>query len=270
MAGLLALGKSDPDIAAEPLPRRTVQTHVSHILAERGARSRWELGARSRRELGVRGHPAVPDGGWPRGWRPSGYAGPRPQWEWRMSHPGFGAHADIRQNHENGRTMPATVPDHRMRAIYDCHSGALLRTLLNWTYGDWQAAEDLMQETMMRAWRHLDTLDPDPHALRPWLFTVARRIAIDRFRAREARPPETEPETLEQVAEPVEPLERLLDRETLLGALRGLSEAHRSALIHVYLMDCTVPEAARSLGVPEGTVKSRLHHGLRAVRSSLL
>lgn len=156
-----------------------------------------------------------------------------------------------------------------MRAIYDCHSTALLHTLLNWTYGDWQAAEDLMQETMLRAWRHLETLNADPVTLRPWLFTVARRIAIDRFRAREVRPPETEPESLEQVAEPAEPLERLLDRETLLGALRELSEAHRSALVHVYVMDQTVPEAAATLGVPEGTVKSRLHHGLRAVRSSL-
>lgn len=159
--------------------------------------------------------------------------------------------------------------DHRMRTIYDHHAGALLHTLLNWTHGDWQAAEDLMQETMLRAWRHLETLDADPHTLRPWLFTVARRIAIDRFRAREVRPPETEPETLEQLAEPAEPLERLLDRETLLGALRGLSEAHRSALIQVYLMDQTVPEAAATLGVPEGTVKSRLHHGLRAARTSL-
>jgi RNA polymerase sigma-70 factor (ECF subfamily) len=156
-----------------------------------------------------------------------------------------------------------------MRAIYDCHSTALLHTLLNWTYGDWQAAEDLMQETMLRAWRHLETLNADPVTLRPWLFTVARRIAIDRFRAREVRPPETEPDPLEQVAEPAEPLERLLDRETLLGALRELSEAHRSALVHVYVMDQTVPEAAAMLGVPEGTVKSRLHHGLRAVRSSL-
>ena len=156
-----------------------------------------------------------------------------------------------------------------MRAIYDCHSSALLHTLLNWTYGDWQAAEDLMQETMLRAWRHLETLNADPLTLRPWLFTVARRIAIDRFRAREVRPPETEPESLEQVPEPAEPLERLLDRETLLGALRELSEAHRSALVQVYVMDKTVPEAAATLGVPEGTVKSRLHHGLRAVRSSL-
>jgi RNA polymerase sigma-70 factor, ECF subfamily len=164
--------------------------------------------------------------------------------------------------------MSTSALDRRMRTIYEQHAGALLRALLNWTRGDWQAAEDMMQETMLRAWRHLETLDTDPHALRPWLFAVARRIAIDRFRAREVRPPETEPETLEQLAEPAEPLERLLDRETLLGVLRGLSEAQRSALVQVYLLDQTVPEAAATLGLPEGTVKSRLHHGLRAARTS--
>jgi RNA polymerase sigma-70 factor, ECF subfamily len=165
--------------------------------------------------------------------------------------------------------MVAMVLENRMQRIYDSHSGALLRTLLNWTYGDWQAAEDLMQETMVRAWRNLDTLNTDPQTLRPWLFTVARRIAIDRFRARLTRPTETEPDPLEHVVERDEPFEQLLDRETIREALRGLSEAHRSALVQVYLLDQTVPEAALVLGVPEGTVKSRLHHALRAVRANL-
>jgi RNA polymerase sigma-70 factor, ECF subfamily len=169
----------------------------------------------------------------------------------------------------NTTTLQRRTPAYRMQAIYDLHSAALLRTLLNWTYGDWQAAEDLMQETMVRAWRHLDTLNTDPDTLRPWLFTVARRIAIDRFRAKLVRPPETEPEALEEAVEPAEPLERLLDRSTVVGALRELSEVHRSALIEVYLRDQTVPEAAAVLGVPEGTVKSRLHHGLRAARAAV-
>jgi RNA polymerase sigma-70 factor, ECF subfamily len=157
-----------------------------------------------------------------------------------------------------------------MRIIYDLHSAALQRTLLNWTYGDWQAAEDLMQETMLRAWRHLETLNADPRTLRPWLFTVGQRIAIDRHRAREARPPETEPEALAELPEPGDPFERLLDAATVVAALRPLGEVHRTALIQVYLMDRTVPEAAVALGVPEGTVKSRVHHGLRAARRAAM
>ena len=169
----------------------------------------------------------------------------------------------------NTTTLHRRTPATRMQAIYDLHSAALLRTLLNWTYGDWQAAEDLMQETMVRAWRHLDTLNTDPETLRPWLFTVARRIAIDRFRAKLVRPPETEPEALDDAVEPTEPLDHLLDRSTIVGALRALSEVHRTALVEVYLRDRTVPEAAVVLGIPEGTVKSRLHHGLRAARAAV-
>jgi RNA polymerase sigma-70 factor (ECF subfamily) len=161
------------------------------------------------------------------------------------------------------------TPAHPMQTIYDLHSATLLRTLLSWTYGDWQAAEDLMQETMLRAWRHLDTLNTNPETLRPWLFTVARRIAIDRFRAKLLRPPETEPDALDEAIDPTEPLTRLLDRNTLVTALRNLSDVHRAALVEVYLRDRTVPEAAAVLGIPEGTVKSRLHHALRAARAAV-
>jgi RNA polymerase sigma-70 factor, ECF subfamily len=169
----------------------------------------------------------------------------------------------------NTTALPRRTPAYRMRTIYDLHSAVLLRTLLSWTYGDWQTAEDLMQETMVRAWRNLDTLNTDPETLRPWLFTVARRIAIDRFRSKLVRPLETEPEGLEAAVEPAEPLERLLDRSTVVSALRELSEVHRSALVEVYLKDRTVPEAAAALGIPEGTIKSRLHHGLRAARAAV-
>ncbi|MBR7831825.1 sigma-70 family RNA polymerase sigma factor [Actinospica durhamensis] len=170
-----------------------------------------------------------------------------------------------------GQRPPASAAhaSARMRTIYHLHSAALLRTLLNWTHGDLQAAEDLMQETMVRAWRNLETLNADPQTLRPWLFTVARRIAIDRFRARVVRPLETEPEPLDEAVEPAEPYKRVLDRAIVVGALRELSEVHRTALVQVYLMDRTVPEAATALGVPEGTVKSRVHHGLRAVRAAV-
>ena len=165
--------------------------------------------------------------------------------------------------------MTAMVLEDRMQAIYETHSGALQRTLLIWTYGDWQAAEDLMQETMVRAWRNLGKLNADPQALGPWLFAVARRIAVDRFRARVARPRESAPDQLERACAPEEPFERLLDRDTIRGALAGLSEAHRAVLVHVYLLDRTVPETAAALGLPEGTVKSRVHYALRAVREAL-
>ena len=156
--------------------------------------------------------------------------------------------------------------DERIEAIYDAHSTALMHALLGWTSGDWQASEDLLQETMMRAWRNIEVLNPDPAVLRPWLMTVARRVTIDRFRARVARPLETGVAEIEPLCEHADPYEHLLDRHMLRAVLGGLSELHREALVHVYLLDRTVPEAAAALGVPEGTVKSRLHHALRTVR----
>lgn len=154
----------------------------------------------------------------------------------------------------------------RMEAIYDAHSAALMHALLGWTSGDWQASEDLLQETMVRAWRSIEMLNPNPAVLRPWLMTVARRVTIDRFRARAARPPETDVAEIDGLCGHPDPYEHLLDRQVLRAVLRSLSDLHREALVQVYLLDRTVPQAAAALGVPEGTVKSRLHHALRAVR----
>jgi RNA polymerase sigma-70 factor, ECF subfamily len=158
----------------------------------------------------------------------------------------------------------------RMRTLYQIHGESLIRACLHWTRGDRQGAEDLMQETMLRAWRNLDKFDCEPAALRPWLMTVAQRIAIDMFRARSTRPPESEDNcSLEWLIESSEPLGRIHDRDMIRVALRGLSQEQRVALCHVYVLDQTIPETARRLGVPEGTVKSRVHYGLRALRDTL-
>ena len=160
-------------------------------------------------------------------------------------------------------------PQERMRALYEIHADALVRAFLHWTCGDRQAAEDLMQETMLRAWRNLDKLYADPVALRPWLLTVGRRIAIDALRARAARPAETTGDSFERMLSP-EPYGRILDRSIIRELLSGLSVEHRTALVHVYVHDLTVPQTALVLGIPEGTVKSRLHNALRSLREALV
>jgi RNA polymerase sigma-70 factor (ECF subfamily) len=161
--------------------------------------------------------------------------------------------------------------EERMRVLYQIHSDHLVRTFLYWTYGDRQIAEDLMQETMMRAWQNLDKLYRDPALVRPWLMTVARRIAIDMLRARGARPTEVSDDASEWAVslEAPEPFGRVHDRCVIDAALDGLPKEQRAALLCVYILDQTVPQAARRLGVPEGTVKSRLHYALRALRASL-
>ena len=159
------------------------------------------------------------------------------------------------------------VDDERMRTLYATYGPSLLRTIAGWTRGDREAAEDLLQETMLRAWRNLHTLDDRP--IRPWLLTVARRLAIDASRSRAARPPECGDEPLGHLAARHDDVERVLDRDLLTNAMAGLSDPQRTVLFHVYYLHSTMRQTAETLGIPEGTVKTRTRHALRALRTDL-
>lgn len=168
-----------------------------------------------------------------------------------------------------GSVTSVASTEERMRLLYEVNEAALMRSLVGWTCGDRQAAEDLVQETMLRAWRNLHVLHEDPRSVRPWLLTVSRRLAIDLLRARAARPTEVEDTPLEWIPETAEPYEQVLDRAVLRDALAGLSATHRTVLTQVYILHRPVRQAAQVLGVPEGTVKSRTHNALRALREAL-
>jgi RNA polymerase sigma-70 factor, ECF subfamily len=154
------------------------------------------------------------------------------------------------------------------KALYQEHRSALFWHVLRLTGGDQQWAEDVVQETLFRAWRNADKLDDAPGLLRAWLFTVARRIVIDGRRGKGARPQEVEPGPLELVAVP-DGTDRVLSAMVVAEAMRSLSPEHREAILQTYLKDRTVNEAAAVLGVPPGTVKSRVYYALRALRRAL-
>ena len=156
--------------------------------------------------------------------------------------------------------------DERMRAMYQAHAEALYRFLLRLTFGERQAAEDLLQETFLRAWRHLDGLNADVNTLGPWLFTVARRLSIDSSRARLARPLESSVVDVAAVPAGDDAIESVLARETVRLALTKLSPEHRTVVVEIYHNGRSVGEAAALLGIPEGTVKSRTYHALRRLR----
>lgn len=166
---------------------------------------------------------------------------------------------------------PARGVEERMRALYEVNSPSLLLTVLGWTRGDRQAAEDLVQETMIHAWRNLDSLRGDPRATRAWLLMMSRRLAVDSARDRATRPVEVgiEDEPVAHIPGGVEPYEQVLDREVLRLALRELSAIHRAVLVQVYFLNRPVRQTAQALGVPEGTVKSRTYNALRALRRQL-
>ena len=148
--------------------------------------------------------------------------------------------------------------------LYRRYSKPLLAFVLRLT-GDRQQAEDIVQETMLRAWRHGDQLDPTARSPMPWLTTVARRIVIDQQRRKHARPAEAGEDMLDKV--PVtDETEDVLRSVLVADALRELSPIHREVLNETILRDRTVNDAAAVLGIPAGTVKSRLYYALRALR----
>jgi RNA polymerase sigma-70 factor, ECF subfamily len=153
-----------------------------------------------------------------------------------------------------------------VRALYAEHAAPLLRYAIHLMSGDRQRAEDIVQETLLRAWQHPEAIAGRP--ARPWLFAVARNLAIDSYRARRARPHEVGEAALEVVAVPDE-ADRALESWAVADALATLRPEHRLVLLETYYRGKSVAEAASTLGVPAGTVKSRTFYALRALRLAL-
>jgi RNA polymerase sigma-70 factor (ECF subfamily) len=160
---------------------------------------------------------------------------------------------------------PGAEDDLIVAELYRLYRAPLMSFVLRLTAGDRQHAEDVVQETMLRAWRQASQLDPSAPSLMPWLATVARRIVIDEQRRRNARPAETGEAMLEK-ASVTDGTDDLLRSVVVADALRALSPAHRQILNETILRDRTVNEAAEALGIPVGTVKSRVYYAIRALR----
>ncbi|MEV6058032.1 sigma-70 family RNA polymerase sigma factor [Streptomyces sp. NPDC052107] len=179
--------------------------------------------------------------------------------------------------HRSGRRVSgsgtiSTTDEDLLRALYAEHAGPLFRYVLRLTSGDRQWAEDVVQETLLRAWQHPSAFEPARGPARAWLCTVARRLVIDTHRARQARPAEVGGEALERVAEQTpgeDRIEKALQSWAVAEAVRALSPDHRAVLLETYYRGRTVAEAAQVLGIPPGTVKSRTYYALHALRLAL-
>ena len=169
----------------------------------------------------------------------------------------------------DGTAGPASrADDELMRALYHEHAGPLFGYVLRLVAGDRHQAEDVVQETLLRAWRSVDQLSRSARNLRPWLVTVARRIVIDAHRSRTARPQEVDATPLESLPAADE-TERALRLMTISDAMADLTQAHREVLVATYFGGRTVNEAAEELGIPAGTVRSRAFYALRSLRIAL-
>lgn len=154
-----------------------------------------------------------------------------------------------------------------LRAAHRAHAGELFRFALR-QLGDAGAAEDVVQEVFLRAWRSAESFDVRRGSLRVWLFAIARNLVVDQARRRAVRPVQpVGTEALVALAGGDGGFdEATMTAWTVEEGLRRLSDEHRVALVETYLRGRTYAEVAVELGVPAGTVRSRVFYGLKALR----
>jgi RNA polymerase sigma-70 factor, ECF subfamily len=156
-----------------------------------------------------------------------------------------------------------------MKALYDEHAAVLWRYAVRLT-GDHSHAEDVVQETLLRAWQHPEVIGDTERSARAWMFTVARNMIIDDRRSARYRHviASTDVDGAPEQSTPDE-VNAALDRLLIADAMAQLSVEHRAVVERSYYRGWTTTQIAADLQIAEGTVKSRLHYGLRALRLTL-
>ena len=154
-----------------------------------------------------------------------------------------------------------------VRRLSDEHGDALFGWALR-RFADRRDAEEVVAEAMVRAWRNHHQFDPDRGSERSWVFGIVRTTAADHFR-RNRRHLSAVPDSDVDPA-PAESRVDLVAEATLVqDALMDLSDNHREVLVLAHFEALKIDEIAHRIGVPPGTVKSRIHYGMRSLRAAL-
>ncbi|WP_394552582.1 sigma-70 family RNA polymerase sigma factor [Agromyces sp. MMS24-JH15] len=153
-----------------------------------------------------------------------------------------------------------------LRELHDAYAATLWRYVVH-LCGSTSAADDVVQETLLRAWRSPGILEQDPATVRSWMFTVARHLVIDEARSARRRhevgvgdPPERPS---------ADRTDELFERLLIEDALATLTADHRAIVVAAYFEGRSTSELAAEFDIPEGTAKSRLHYALRALRLAM-
>lgn len=153
--------------------------------------------------------------------------------------------------------------------LYDNYSGALLGILLSIVKNN-EEAENLLQDSFVKAWKYIHRYDSNKGRLFTWLVTICRNTALNFLRSRqhisktEIREAEISVHTHALATEPVH-----LEYIGLGKAVEKLDEKHRVVINLVYFWGYTQQEAAEELGLPLGTVKTRIRMALQILRNQL-
>jgi len=160
-----------------------------------------------------------------------------------------------------------------MRAAYLAHAPELFRFALR-ALGDAGAAEDAVQDTFLRAWLAAGRYDPDVSSVRVWLFAITRNVVIDAARrAAATSSPQipADPDAVASGLDPVpDPSDRVVAGWLVTAALARLSPDHRRAVVETQVRDRPGDQVAAELGIPVGTLRSRVFYALREMRSTLV
>jgi len=152
-----------------------------------------------------------------------------------------------------------------LQELHDRYASKLWWFAMRRTH-DRQLSEDIVQEVLLRAWKDPGLGQRDQAAARAWLFTASRNLIIDRWRSAASRheqrmdPPEESAEDSTSV---------VLDRWLIADALASLPVEQRSVINAANYEGRSIADISARLRIPEGTVKSRLHYGLRTLRLAL-
>jgi RNA polymerase sigma-70 factor (ECF subfamily) len=177
---------------------------------------------------------------------------------------------------EGERRVRSTTPDDRredpveaaVREDLATHAPELYHVVRR-SLGDDGLAEEVVQDVVVRAWRARDRFDERRGSRRTWLFAIARNAVVDAVRHRRRRPQPAA--TIEEGSVVVEDdTDQVVLRLQVHAALRTLSDEQRTAIVEVHHRGRPYAEVAEELGVPVGTLRSRVYYGLRAMRAAMI
>ncbi len=154
-----------------------------------------------------------------------------------------------------------------VRRLTDDHGDALF----GWARGrfdDRRDAEEVVSEALVRAWRNYAQFDPERGSERAWVFGILKTTAADHYRKNRRHLRSVDPSEAPEASVEV-PLDALADSTLVRDGLMSLSGPHRDVLVAAYFGGLSVTEIAERFAIPNGTVKSRLYYGMRALRSAL-
>jgi RNA polymerase sigma-70 factor, ECF subfamily len=159
-------------------------------------------------------------------------------------------------------------PDEELMTVLCTEHYRLLLSFISRYVHDRHKAEDLVQETLLRAWRNINRLDTEPGRTRSYLLAIGRNVVTNAWRAEQRRPHLVTDEAAVAAVPSAGNVDQLVEGWLVAEALERLSRDHQAVVRAIYYDGHSVADAARKLSVPVGTVKSRAYYAVRALRTA--